>query len=195
MQFKLLAMEQEIQKALEILKNGGIILYPTDTVWGIGCDATNAQAIERIFALKRRPDTMAMAVLADRPDTVMRCVREVPEVAWQLWEVSDKPLTIILPGAESLAPNLIPPQKTIAIRLATDDFCRQLIYKLARPIVSTSANISGEKTPATFAEISQEIKNGVDLVVEPSMQSPQATGKASSIISLGLSGQVTIVRA
>lgn len=187
-------MEQEIQKALEVLKKGGIILYPTDTVWGLGCDATNAEAVAKIFTLKQRKDAMAMIVLADRPDTVMRCVKEVPEVAWQLWEVTDKPLTIILAGAEGVAPNLIPEQKTIAVRLAMDDFCKKLIYKLGRPLVSTSANISGEHTPMNFTEISQTIKDGVDHVVDPSMQSPEATGKPSSIISLGLSGQVSIVR-
>lgn len=187
-------MEQEIQKALEVLKKGGIILYPTDTVWGLGCDATNAEAVAKIFTLKQRKDAMAMIVLADRPDTVMRCVKEVPEVAWQLWEVTDKPLTIILPGAEGVASNLIPEQKTIAVRLAMDDFCKKLIYKLGRPLVSTSANISGEHTPMNFTEISQTIKDGVDHVVDPSMQSPETTGKPSSIISLGLSGQVSIVR-
>lgn len=187
-------MEQEIQKALEVLKKGGIILYPTDTVWGLGCDATNAEAVAKIFTLKQRKDAMAMIVLADRPDTVMRCVKEVPEVAWQLWEVTDKPLTIILPRAEGVASNLIPEQKTIAVRLAMDDFCKKLIYKLGRPLVSTSANISGEHTPMNFTEISQTIKDGVDHVVDPSMQSPEATGKPSSIISLGLSGQVSIVR-
>lgn len=187
-------MEQQIQQVLEVLKNGGVILYPTDTVWGLGCDATNAKAVERIFALKERPDTMAMIVLADRPDTVMRCVREVPDVAWQLWEVTDKPLTIILPGAEGVAPNLIPPTKTIAVRIAMDEFCKKLIYKLGRPLVSTSANISGQQTPTTFGQISEQIKQGVDHIVDPAMQSPEATGQPSSIISLGLGGQISIIR-
>lgn len=187
-------MDNEVSKAVEVLRQGGVILYPTDTVWGIGCDATNAEAVAKVFAIKQRDDNKAMIILVDGENMVLRCIKETPEVAWQLWEVSDKPLTLILPGAVWVAKNLVPEQGTLAIRITRDDFCRRVIRKLGRPLVSTSANVSGDSTPLNFAEISEQIKSKVDLVVDPKMQSPKATGKPSSIISLGLGSEINIIR-
>lgn len=188
-------MEQEIQNALAVLKDGGIILYPTDTVWGIGCDATNAQAVAKIYALKQRDDALAMIVLVNNLDNVARWVKEVPEVAWQLLEVADKPLTLILPNAVGVASNLLPPTNTIAIRVPNHEFCKKLSAKLGRPLVSTSANIHGQPTPIHFEDIAPEILKGVDHIVPRSMEDPNATGAPSSIISLGISGEIKIIRA
>lgn len=187
-------MDEIIKEALAVLRAGGVILYPTDTVWGIGCDATNAEAIERIYRLKRRDDKLSMIVLLDKEDSVVRYVDRVPEVAWQLWEVADKPLTLILPEGRGVASNLLPEQKSIAIRLPKHEFCQKLIYKLGRPLVSTSANISGQATPSRFTEISTEIIDGVDYVVDSSFEKG-ATCKSSSIIKLGSGGEFEIVRA
>lgn len=171
-------------------------MYPTDTVWGVGCDATNAEAVARIFALKRRDDAKSMIVLLDRPEQVVRWVREVPPVAWELWEAAEgaQPLTLILPDAGGLADNLLPPERTVAIRLVQNEFCRRLIHRLGRPLVSTSANISGEPTPATFDEIPAIIRNGVDWVASPTMEEPSATHRSSPIIRLDTSGGFSIIR-
>ncbi len=189
-------MEEEIRQALAVLKKGGIILYPTDTVWGIGCDATNAEAVARIFALKRRDDAKSMIVLLDRPEQVVRWVQEVPPAAWELWEAAEgaQPLTLILPEGRGLAGNLLPPERTVAIRLVQNDFCKRLIHKLGHPLVSTSANISGQPAPAAYGEISDRIREGVDYTVDPSMEEDSATHKASSIIRIDPDGGLTIVR-
>lgn len=189
-------MEEQIQQALEVLKRGGIILYPTDTVWGIGCDATQPEAVARIFALKQRDDAKSMIVLLDRPEQVVRWVREVPPVAWELWEAAEgaNPLTLILPGGKGVAANLLPAEQTLAIRLVQNEFCKRLIHRLGRPLVSTSANLSGQPTPATFDQISPVIREGVDWVADVSMEEPSATHKASSIIRLELDGSFTILR-
>ena len=186
-------MEQEISKALEVLKAGGLILYPTDTVWGIGCDATNAAAVEKIYRLKRSADKKSMLVLVGRVDDVARYVGRVPEVAWQLLEVSDKPLTLILPGAGGVAGSLIPEEGTIGIRVPAHEFCSGLLKRLGRPLVSTSANISGEASPARFDEIAKEIIAGVDYVVPRSCEG-RMTGKPSSIIALDEGGGFKIIR-
>lgn len=186
-------MKEQIEKAVEILRKGGVILYPTDTVWGIGCDATNPEAVERIYRLKRSENKKSMLVLVDKPDNVMRYVSDVPAVAWDLIELSEKPLTLILPGAHGVAANLIPEEGTLGIRVPRMEFCQKLIHRLGRPLVSTSANISGEPTPARFAEISKEIKEGVDLVVD-SQYERGATNAPSSIIALGSGGEIKIIR-
>ena len=190
-------MQREADEAVRVLREGGLILYPTDTVWGIGCDATNAAAVAKIFALKRRDDAKSMIVLLDRPEQVVRWVRDVPAVAWELWEAADgaTPLTLILPGGQGLAGNLLPPEKTVAIRLVQNEFCKRLIHKLGRPLVSTSANLSGATTPATYDEISDAIREGVDLAVAPEMEEATATHKSSSIIKLDTDGGFTIIRA
>ncbi|MDE6499475.1 MAG: threonylcarbamoyl-AMP synthase [Rikenella sp.] len=189
-------MEEQIAAGLEVLKRGGMILYPTDTVWGIGCDATNVEAVARIFALKRREDAKSMIVLLDRPEQVVRWVRDVPPMAWELWEAAEgaEPLTLILPNGKGLAENLLPPEGSVAIRLVQNEFCRRLIHRLGRPLVSTSANVSGEKTPTAFAEISDTIRRGVDWTADPAMEEPSATHRSSSIIRLEMDGGFSIVR-
>ena len=202
-------MIEEIQKALEVLRRGGVILYPTDTVWGIGCDATDPEAVARIYQIKRRSDSKSLVLLASDLDMVCRYVREVPEMAVQLVEVNDKPMTIIYPGAVAgdapvdgampeqqrncLAFNTVAEDGTVGIRIPMMDFCTQLVSRLGRPLVSTSANVSGEKTPARFAEISQEIKDSVDYIVDPSLEKG-ATGQSSSIIKVGLDYSIEIIR-
>lgn len=186
-------MKEQIEKALEVLRKGGLILYPTDTVWGIGCDATNPQAVDKIYKLKRSTDKKSMLVLVDKIDNVARYATKVPDVAWQLMELTDKPLTLILPNACGIAENLIPDEGTIGIRVPDHDFCRELLRKFGRPLVSTSANISGEATATRPAEISKVISDGVDFIVDPRCEG-HSTHKPSSIIMLGESGQIKIIR-
>lgn len=186
-------MQEEIEKAWGVLKNGGIVLYPTDTIWGIGCDATNVEAVKKIYQLKQREETKSMLVLVEHPNRILRHVREVPEMAWQLIEVNDKPMTIIYPGAINLASNLISPDGTIGIRVVQDEFCRKLITKLNRPLVSTSANISGNPSPSFFSEIDEKIKNGVDYIVNY-RQEETTTATPSSIIKVEINGEIKIIR-
>ncbi|MBO4446961.1 MAG: threonylcarbamoyl-AMP synthase [Bacteroidales bacterium] len=182
-----------LAEALKVLKEGGVILYPTDTVWGLGCDATNAAAVERIFEIKHRPANKSLVLLASDLDMVARFVRQIPSIAIDLVEVNDSPMTIIYPEGQGLAPNVLAEDSSVGIRIPMNEFCRSLAFKLRRPLVSTSANISGEPTPALFREISPEIKNAVDYCV-PAFLEKEATGKASQIIKLGLDGEVEIIR-
>lgn len=186
-------MKLEVEKAVEVLKRGGLILYPTDTIWGIGCDATNQEAVDRVYKLKQSQDKHAMTVLVATIDDVGRYVRRVPEVAWQLLEVSEKPLTLILPTGCGVAPNLIPETGTIGIRVPKHDFCHALLRRLGRPLVSTSANISGKATPLMFDEIPDDIIKGVDLVVDRRFEG-RPTRKPSSIIMLGEGSEIKIIR-
>ena len=198
-------MKEEIQKALEVLRSGGIILYPTDTVWGIGCDATDPEAVAKVYAIKKREDSKSLVLLASDMDMICRYVKEVPEMAIQLVEVNDKPMTIIYPDAiagekgcmkaarRALAFNTVAEDGTVGIRIPMMDFCQQLVAKLGRPLVSTSANISGEPTPKKFAEISEEIRSAVDHIVEPTLERG-ATGQSSSIIKVGLDYSIEIIR-
>jgi L-threonylcarbamoyladenylate synthase len=198
-------MNDAIQKALEVLRSGGIILYPTDSVWGIGCDATDPEAVAKIYAIKNREDSKSLVLLASGMDMICRYVKEVPEMAVQLVEVNDKPMTIIYPGAiagekgnmkadrRALAFNTVAEDGTVGIRIPMMDFCQMLVAKLGRPIVSTSANISGEPTPKKFAEISDAIRSAVNHIVEPSLESG-ATGQSSSIIKVGLDYSIEIIR-
>lgn len=186
-------MEKEIELALEVLRKGGLILYPTDTVWGIGCDATNAEAVARIYALKRSENKHSMLVLCESADMVVRYVDKAPRIAFEVMEMATKPLTLILPGATGVAANLIPDTSTLGVRVPDHEFCRKLLRKFGRPIVSTSANISGEETPKNLAEVSREIIDGVDFVVNPRFQG-RPTGKPSSIIAFGEGGEVKIIR-
>ena len=186
-------MTEDIKKALEVLKNGGIILYPTDTIWGIGCDATNENAVQRIYQIKKRADSKSMLVLMENPALLDRYVDEVPEVAWDLIDIATTPLTVIYPGAKNLAKNLVADDGSIGIRFTKEAFTTQLLKRFRRPLVSTSANISGEKSPAVFAEISDEIKNQVDYIVEY-RQNDNAPAQPSSIIKLGTGGQIEIIR-
>ena len=149
--------KDDLKQALLILRNGGVILYPTDTIWGLGCDATNAEAVKRIFEIKQREDVKSMLVLIENQNMLNSYVREIPEVAWQLIEVADKPLTIIYPGAKNMASNLIAPDGSVGIRITTETFTEHLIQQFRRPVVSTSANLSGKPAPQNFDQIDAEI--------------------------------------
>jgi len=186
-------MHDDIKKALEVLQKGGVILYPTDTIWGIGCDATNAEAVKRVYEIKKRADSKSMLVLMENVNLLERYMQEVPEIAYSLIEVTDKPMTIIYPAAKNLASNLLAEDGSVGIRITGERFTQQLIQRFRKPIVSTSANISGEPSPATFAEISDEIKGAVDYVVEY-RQDDIAPAKPSSIIKLGVGGEIKIIR-
>ena len=231
-----------IQEAVRILREGGVILYPTDTVWGIGCDATNEKAVARVFEIKRRSEAKSLVLLACDLDMVAKYIRQIPSIAIDLVEVNDAPMTLIYPGAQYLAPNAVAADGSVGIRipvvpdadapapsagsrttgsrtssadsrssfagptgespaprqapqgnLTAGAFCRELVRRLRRPLVSTSANISGEPTPADFSEISEEIKSAVDYVV-PKPLGAGASGRSSQIIKLGLGGEVEILR-
>ena len=196
--------EEILNEALRTLKEGGTILYPTDTVWGLGCDATNPEAVARIFEIKRRSDSKSLVLLASDLDMVAKYVKEVPSIAVDLVEVNDAPMTIIYPQAKAggagkpgdrwhLAHNTVAADGSVGIRIPLMEWCRQLVFKLGRPIVSTSANISGEPTPQRFSDIPQEIKDAVDFVVPPSVDT-DSTGKASQILKVGLRGEIEIIR-
>ena len=185
--------KEDIEKAVKVLKEGGLILYPTDSIWGIGCDATNEEAVSKLLGLKGRTGTKSMLVLVDSDNRLNYYLKEVPEIAWDLIDVADKPLTIIYPGARNLADNLIPIDGTIGIRITRDEFCQGLIRKFGKAIVSTSANISGEKSPSNFSEIDQKIIEGVDYVVNY-RQGDYQKYQPSEIIRIGLKGEVEILR-
>ncbi|MGV8092046.1 MAG: L-threonylcarbamoyladenylate synthase [Mangrovibacterium sp.] len=186
-------MEEDLKKALEVLRNGGIILYPTDTIWGLGCDATNEEAVAKIYNIKKRSDSKSMLVLMENINLLERYVEEVPAIAYDLIEITDKPMTIIYPGARNLAGNLIAQDGTIGIRITRENFTRQLIQRFRKPIVSTSANISGEPSPAIFEDISAEIKAAADYVVSY-RQDDSTPASPSSIIKLGVGGEIEILR-
>jgi L-threonylcarbamoyladenylate synthase len=186
-------MNEDIKKAIEVLKNGGIILYPTDTVWGIGCDATNEDAVKKIYTLKEREDSKSMLVLLENPNRINSYVHEVPEIAWDLIDAADKPMTIIYPEAKNLAKNLIADDNSIGIRLTEERFSSDLIQRFRKPLVSTSANISGETSPSNFSEISDKIKEGVDYIVN-FRQEEKTMNTPSSIIKLGVSGEIQVIR-
>lgn len=187
------ALRQEAARCLEVLKNGGLILYPTDTLWGIGCDATNAAAVEKIYQLKQSENKKSMLVLAEDADHAAQYTDGVPDIAWDLMEVDDKPLTLILPGAHGVAANLIPEEGTLGVRVPKHDFCNYLLHRFGKPIVSTSANISGEKAAARLKEVSPEILGGVDLVVDERFEG-HPTFKPSSIIMIDSDAGVKIIR-
>ncbi|MDD3274058.1 MAG: L-threonylcarbamoyladenylate synthase [Bacteroidales bacterium] len=193
----MISKEKELRKAVDeavkVLREGGVILYPTDTVWGLGCDATNPKAVEKIFKIKRREESKSLIMLVDGPDMLSRYIREVPDVAWQIIEINDKPLTIIYSGVERIASNAIPEERTAAFRIPEHQFCQALIRKFGRPIVSTSANISGSPSPSMFESISIEIIEAADWVADNSFEAG-STGKPSSIIMLGTGGEVKIIR-
>ena len=196
--------EEILAEALRVLREGGTILYPTDTVWGLGCDATNPEAVAKIYEIKQRSDSKSLVLLACNLDMVAKYVKEVPSIAVDLVEVNDAPMTIIYPEALAgvagepgdrwhLAHNTVAEDGSVGIRIPLMDWCKDLVFKLGRPIVSTSANISGEPTPQRFTDIPQEIKDAVDFVVPPSIDT-QSTGKASQILKVGLRGEIEIIR-
>ncbi len=184
---------EDIKRACRVLQEGGVILYPTDTIWGLGCDATNEEAVRRVYEIKHRADSKAMLVLVDSAVKVDYYVQDVPAVAWDLLEVADKPLTVIYSGARNLAPGLLAEDGSVGIRVTAEVFSRALCFRFRRAIVSTSANVSGQPSPRTFAEISEEIKQAVDYVVE-ARRNETAPARPSSIIKLGSGGEVKIIR-
>lgn len=186
-------MREDLKKALEVLRAGGIILYPTDTIWGLGCDASNEDAVRRIYEIKQREETKSMLVLIDSSAKLQAYVKEIPDMAWELIELTSKPLTIIYPGAKNLAKNLVGEDGTVGIRVTEELFSKRLCEMFRAPIVSTSANISGEKSPTGFGEISQEVINAVDYVVEY-RQDDITPAQPSSIIKLGLGNVIEIIR-
>lgn len=184
---------EDIKKACQVMQDGGVILYPTDTIWGIGCDATNEEAVRRVYEIKHRADSKAMLVLVDSAVKVDFYVQDVPAVAWDLLDVADKPLTIVYSGARNLAPNLLAEDGSVGIRVTGEEFSKALCFRFRKAIVSTSANVSGQPSPRTFAEISDEIKNAVDYVVE-ARRTEAGLARPSSIIKLGQGGEVKIIR-
>ena len=183
----------DIREAVRVMQSGGVILYPTDTIWGIGCDACNEDAVRRVFEIKRRAEAKSVISLVDSEVKVEFYVRSVPDVAWQLWECSDEPLTLVLDGARNLASGVIASDGSVALRVTREAFSRQLCMRMKRAVVSTSANIAGEPAPRCFSEISPEILQAVDYVClsrrdEAPRQAP------SHIIKIGPTGEVKIIR-
>ena len=185
-------INQEVHNAFEIIQNGGIILYPTDTVWGIGCDATNAEAIAKIYALKQREESKSMICLMNGEKMMYNVFKDIPAVAWEILDLSEKPTTLILDNPRNVAPNIIAEDKTLGIRIVKEPFCFKLMERMKKPLVSTSANISGMFAPKSFKEISPEIIKGVDYVVN--LHHEKICDKPSTIIKLSLDNQVKIIR-
>lgn len=200
---------ETLAKALEVLRAGGVILYPTDTIWGIGCDATNPEAVARVYEIKHRSDSKSLVLLAADMDMVARYIKEIPNIAIDLVDVNDRPMTLIYPGAicgkapadgkgavadrHLLAYNTVAEDGSVGIRIPMMDFCREMCRKLGRPIVSTSANISGEPAPQEYADVPEEIRSAVDYTVDPALEKG-ATGFASQIIKVELDSTVVIIR-
>ena len=193
MQSKNSDLQREVDEAVRILRQGGIILYPTDTVWGLGCDATDADAVARIYTLKQSDNKKSMLVLCASADMVARYVDRAPGIAYEVMELATKPLTLILPGAAGVAANLVPEEGTLGVRVPDHEFCSRLLRSLGRPIVSTSANITGKPSPAGLQEVAKEIIDGVDYVVDPRFEG-KPTRKPASIIAFGEGGEVKIIR-
>ncbi len=186
-------MREAILKAIEVMNAGGVILYPTDTVWGLGCDATNSAAVKKIYQIKRREDSKSMLCLCDAIGRVDYYFDRVPEIAWDLWEVADKPLTLILPRARNVAKELIAADGTMGMRITHEEISQALCARMKRPVVSTSANISGEPTARCFADISDEIKQAVDYIV-PLRQNETENPAPSGIIKVDDGGLIKVIR-
>lgn len=185
-------MQKEVVRALEVLQEGGIILYPTDSVWGIGCDASNPDAVEKIYRLKKRSETKSMICLVSNDAMLERYLEMVPDLAYDLIDIAEKPLTIVYDKPKGVASNLVAEDNTLAIRVVRNEFCRRLIGRLQKPLVSTSANLAGEPTPGSFGEIQEYILKGVDYVVN--LQRENVNTTPSSIIKLSGDGTVTVIR-
>ena len=204
-----MTQEQDIRQAIEVLRRGGVILYPTDTVWGIGCDATNSEAVRRVYQIKQRDDSKALICLVDSDVRMQRYVRDVPEVAWQLIDAVEErgtsneeravksrvgsPITLVLDGASGLAPELLAEDGTVGIRITHEPFSRELCYRFQKPLVSTSANISGEPAAQNYRDISEAILNAVDYVCFSRRQEHQPH-QPSSVIKIGRGGEVVVIR-
>ncbi|MFD1255810.1 L-threonylcarbamoyladenylate synthase [Mucilaginibacter terrae] len=186
-------LKDEVKKAFDIVQQGGIILYPTDTIWGIGCDATNTEAVKKIFALKQRAEEKSMIILLDTENKLEGYVRDVPVIAYDLIEFTENPLTLVMPGAKNISPALIAADGSIGVRVSKHPFCQQLIQRLRKPLVSTSANISGQPSPQNFSQIAVEITNGVDYVVDMD-QHDLTVKKPSTIMRIDPSGLFEFIR-
>ena len=185
--------KEDIQNAVEVMRKGGVILYPTDTVWGIGCDATNEEAVAKVYRIKQRDDSKAMICLVDSDARLQRYIRDVPNVAWDIFDLAIKPTTIILDGAVNLAPNLIAEDGSIAMRITKEEFSKELCYRFQKAIVSTSANISGQPPAQNYADITPELLEAVDYECF-SRRQEKKPHVPSSIIKLSVNGVVTILR-
>jgi L-threonylcarbamoyladenylate synthase len=186
-------MREEISKALAVLQKGGIILYPTDTIWGIGCDAGNAEAVKKIYTLKQRDESKSMIILLDNDNKLVSYINEVPDVAYDLIQYAENPLTLVMPSAKNIAPNLIAADGSVGLRVVKHPFCEQLIQRLRKPLVSTSANVSGKPSPKNFNDIDEEIINGVDYVVDLE-QHDHTEKKPSTIMRLEPGGRFEFIR-
>lgn len=188
-------MQNLYSDAIASLKSGGVILYPSDTIWGLGCDARMDASIEKIFAIKNRPENKGLILLISKIEQLNEYVEQVPEIAWDLVDFAEDPLTVIYPKGKNVSPHLLGPEGSIAIRLVKDEFCKGLVYRYQRGIVSTSANLSGEPSPQSFGEITNQIKEQVDYILENPMQKSNPMAKPSKIVKLGLGGEYTLIRA
>jgi L-threonylcarbamoyladenylate synthase len=188
-----MSFSEEIDQCAAVIRDGGVVIYPTDTIWGLGCDATNQKAVDRLLAIKKRSSPKGLIILLDSDNRLMRYVRFVPEVAWDIIDNSDKPITVIYPEGYNLAPQVPADDGSVAIRITDDEFCRQLVRKLGKPLVSTSANVADSPAPEHFDDITSELLEQVDYVVNH-RQNEKRKGQASSIIRLGIGGQVEIIR-
>jgi len=186
-------LRDEVAKAFKILQEGGIILYPTDTIWGIGCDATNTEAVQKIYRLKQRDEAKSMIILLDTENKLESYVRDVNPLAYDLIEYAENPLTLVMPGAKNVSPALIAADGSIGIRVTGNEFCKQLIQRLRKPLVSTSANISGKPSPQYFSQIDQEVIDGVDYVVDIDQDSKEIKNP-STIMKLSPDGQFEFLR-
>lgn len=188
-------MQNLYSDAIASLKSGGVILYPSDTIWGLGCDARMDASIEKIFAIKNRPENKGLILLISKIEQLNEYVEQVPEIAWDLVDFAEDPLTVIYPKGKNVSPHLLGPEGSIAIRLVKDEFCKGLVYRYQRGIVSTSANLSGEPSPQSFGEITNQIKEQVDYILENPMLKSNPMAKPSKIVQLGLGGEYTLIRA
>jgi L-threonylcarbamoyladenylate synthase len=188
-------MQNLYSDAIASLKSGGVILYPSDTIWGLGCDARMDASIEKIFAIKNRPENKGLILLISKIEQLNEYVEQVPEIAWDLVDFAEDPLTVIYPKGKNVSPHLLGPEGSIAIRLVKDEFCKGLVYRYQRGIVSTSANLSGEPSPQSFGEITNQIKEQVDYILENPLQKSNPMAKPSKIVKLGLGGEYTLIRA
>jgi L-threonylcarbamoyladenylate synthase len=186
-------LEEDINEAVSVLRNGGVILYPTDTIWGLGCDATNPAAVEKIFRIKSRSESKNLLILVDGIQMIERYVKEIPEIAYELTSVSDDPITIIYPSGKNLAPGVCSEDGSAGIRISNDEFCRKMIGKFKKPVVSTSANLSGAPSPACFSEIDRKVIESADYVVSH-RRDDNTRRKASAVIKLGSDGALRIIR-
>ena len=186
-------LRDEVVKALKVLQEGGIILYPTDTIWGIGCDATNTEAIKKIYTLKQRDEAKSMIILLDTDNKLDSYIQEVPSIAYDLIEYAQNPLTLVMPGAKNISPTLISADGSVGVRVAKHEFCQQVIQRLRKPLVSTSANISGRPSPQNFRQIEQEIIDGVDYVVDLEQHDMQQK-QPSTIMRLNPDGRFEFIR-